>query len=274
MRDLLVAASLDRYDPPMDTARVEREQHAYDKDDVWTHCTRWHRRFPHVFSSPNTVHCRQQFFSDLLARSAGRRVLEIGCGHGWASRKVHQAGARQVLGIDVAQSLLDEAQRHEVRGQLEFRQADATAGIDGQFDVIFALGVLHHLEDYRGAVLRLYEENLSPGGSMLFVEPLADNWLLKAYRLVSPKAHTPDEFAFGRSDLRWFFEQFSHVWMLPRNYLSLPCGIVSSFLFRRADNALLRACDRVDRWLACHVSWLTPRFRQVNITVQKPGTTA
>jgi hypothetical protein len=120
----------------------------------------------------------------------------------------------------------------------------------------------------------LYEENLAPGGSLLFVEPLGGNWLLKAYRLISRKAHTPDEFAFGRSDLRWFARRFDQVRMLPRNYLSLPCGILSSYLLRRADNALLRGCDRVDRWLARHVSWLTPRFRQVNITVHKPETAA
>jgi len=56
--------------------------------------------------------------------------------------------------------------------------------------------------------------------------------------------------------------RFEHFEVIPFNFLSFPCALVSTFLFRRADNPLLRLCDRADRWLARRLPFLAPSFRQ------------
>lgn len=47
-------------------------------------------------------------------------------------------------------------------------------------------------------------------------------------------------------------------------------GIVSSKIFRRPDNLLLKACDRVDGFIARRVRFLRPGFRRAILLVRKP----
>jgi hypothetical protein len=116
---------------------------------------------------------------------------------------------------------------------------------------------------------RLHQDNLAPGGSMIFMEPLGSNLLIRAYSAFARGAHTPDERSFGAGDLRWLRESFPGVEILPVNYLSFPAAVASSLVFRRADNLLLRACDRADTWLARRAAFLAPRFRQAVIVIGK-----
>lgn len=249
--------------------RVDRERQTYRADGVFAVNSAWRAKAPHVFDCPNTRYAESEFFDRLARAVPGRRVLEIGCGHGWACRKVHEMGARTVLGVDVSESLLEIARPNAVPGELEFRNADASAPMAGRFDVIFALGVLHHL-DYRPVLRQLYERNLAGGGVMLFVEPLGENWLLRVYRAVAVGAHTPDERPFFSGDLAWLRRTFPQVQLLGRNWASFPAGILSSRLFASADNPLTRLADRLDRDLAGRFPALVERYRQVNIAIAKP----
>jgi SAM-dependent methyltransferase len=45
----------------------------------------------------------------MLPAPAGRRVLDLGCGYGWFCRWARQAGAAQVLGVDVSARMLARA---------------------------------------------------------------------------------------------------------------------------------------------------------------------
>jgi 2-polyprenyl-3-methyl-5-hydroxy-6-metoxy-1,4-benzoquinol methylase len=256
--------------PGFDRERAERERKAYDEHDVAEVNIAWHGRFPHVFESPNTRRAEERF--DALTRAAvtGRNVLDMGCGKGRSSERLLRLGAAHVLGVDISQTAIDEARARTRPGLLEFRVGDVTRELEGTFGCVFGRSILHHL-DYRGFLARLYDEHLAPGGTMLFMEPQGENLLLRLYTRLVAAAHTPDERSFTKSDLDWLRGRFPAIELYPVNYLTFPAAVLTSRLPLGPDNALLRACDRADEWLALHAARLRPHFRQTIVAIRKPA---
>jgi 2-polyprenyl-3-methyl-5-hydroxy-6-metoxy-1,4-benzoquinol methylase len=257
----------------VDPERARREREAYDEHGVDEAMSAWHGRFPHVFKSPNTQRAEERFDALTQAAVLGRRVLDMGCGDGRSSARLLDMGAAYVLGIDISETAIARARTREQSTQLEFRVGDVAHELDGTFDCIFGRSILHHI-DYQGVLPRLYVEHLVPGGTMLFMEPQGGNLLIRLYARLVATAHTPDEQSFMRSDLYWLRENFSTVELHPVNYLTFPAAILTSFLPLAPDNALLRFCDRGDRWLAERIPRLRPHFRQTMIVIRKPGDTS
>ncbi|MCI0545876.1 MAG: methyltransferase domain-containing protein [Candidatus Rokubacteria bacterium] len=249
-------------------SQAERERRAYDETAMWQRCHDAHMRFRHVFECPNTRRGDRLFTAMLEAAVPGRRVLELGCGDGTMARHMLDRGARHVLAADVSERFLSIARTRTIAGRLEFANLDVAQPIAGEFDVIFGSAILHHL-DHRRVLAGLYERNLSPGGRMIFREPLGSNLLLRLWWRLGAGAHTADERPFYAHDLRWLRERFPGFQLSGINYLSLPAAIASSLVLRSADNALLRATDAIDDWLDRHCPWLRPRFRQAVMVIDK-----
>ncbi len=250
--------------------RAEREREAYDEHGVEQAMDTWHGRFPHVFDCPNTHRAERRFDAATQAAVAGARVLDIGCGDGASSWRLLELGAAFVLGIDVSQTAIARAQRHAQPGRLEFRVGDVARDVAGEFGCIFGRSILHHI-DYRGLLPRLYAEHLAPGGTMLFMEPQGEHLLIRLYARLVAAAHTPDERSFTRDDLDWLRSHFPDVELQPVNYSSFPAALLTSLLPLGPDNALLRACDRADEWIARRgPRRLHSHFRQTTVVVRKP----
>jgi hypothetical protein len=136
--------------------------------------------------------------------------------------------------------------------------------------VDLARGILHHI-DYRSMLPRLYTHHLTPGGTMLFMEPQGENLLIRLYTRFVGAAHTPDEQSFMNDDLRWLRGHFPGLELLPINYLTLPLAILTSLLRLPPDNVLLRLCDRADEWLAARAPRLRSHYRQTIVVIRKPA---
>ena len=97
-----------------------------------------------------------------------RRVLDFGCGVG-RMLPAFAAGADAVVGVDVSQSMLDEARRNCIeRGvaNVELALADETlSALEGRFDLVHSCIVFQHIDIPAGRRLfaRLVEL-LAPGG--------------------------------------------------------------------------------------------------------------
>ena len=171
-------------------SRSERERKAYDEEGLWEASDKWHARFSHVFFSPNSKRYDDLFYKLIGDSVAGKRALEVGCADGLASKQVFELGAQYVLGIDVSQDFISTAKSLEKPGRLEFKCADAGQAIDGSFDVIFGRSILHHI-DYRSVLKNLFDHNLTPGGLIVFMEPLGANPLIRLYSLFARSAGDP-----------------------------------------------------------------------------------
>lgn len=256
------------FDGSGDPNRAERERAAFDHGDVVETSGRWHMRFGHVFTCPNSQR-HERLYDDLLRTAVtGRRVLELGCGDGQNAARLLSLGAAYVYGIDVSEAYLAQARRLARPGRLEFDNRDASQPIGAQFDAIVGRAILHHM-DYRSLVRRLFDETLRPNGAMIFMEPLGSNPLIRLYKLMVPRAHTADERSFDLGDLRWFQREFEVFEYHPFNLVSLPAAILSSRLFSRPDNALLRISDAIDTWLARRSLWLDSLFRYTILVIRK-----
>jgi SAM-dependent methyltransferase len=104
-----------------------------------------------------------------LGIGPGARTLEVGCGNGsmsaWLAQRVAPGG--RALAVDLDLSLASAGPPG-----LELRQADILAGPvePGDFDLVTARAVLHHVGDAEAAVTNLLA-SVRPGGAVLLIEP-------------------------------------------------------------------------------------------------------
>lgn len=132
--------------------------------------------------------------STMLERIAlpdGARVLDIGCGAGWTSIFLAEAGY-EVLGYDLVPASIEVARRRAQRCGVSagFEVADMENLPPGEpADAALLYDALHHSNRQR-AVLESIAGRLRPGGWLLLGEP---TWLHR----FSPGAHA------ARRDLGW-----------------------------------------------------------------------
>lgn len=120
-------------------------------------------------------------FADFDA-AKGKRVLEIGVGMGADFLRWVRAGA-EATGVDLTeravtltrQRLADEGLQAEVR----VAYAEALPFADGQFDIVYSWGVLHHTPDPARAVAEA-QRVLAPGGTLKIMMYHRRSWVALA----------------------------------------------------------------------------------------------
>jgi len=234
--------------------RVKREYQAHTGNDVLAESYRLKDRFSHIWCYPS----RNILFSqinNIVSEMDNKTVLDYGCGRGESSLRYLTHGAI-VQGIDISPTYISEASRKAEEGgfspkRFHFHVMDAhQLDFDNEtFDLVIGEGILHHLD--AEVALREIRRVLKPGGRVLMLEPLADNPLLKLFRLITPRARTDDEAPFTGKDIASMTR--SDWWQSETKYCGLieaPLAMVTSVLIpNRPDNALLRIADGLERWM-------------------------
>ncbi len=130
----------------------------------------------------NNLHYIQDF-ALLLAHAdcmPNSRVLELGCGSGWATEWMARLGFK-VTALDINADMLELGQERmaackrafpETPMSVEFVTGDAEAldFEDETFDAVYCLNALHHIPDIPTALAEIHRV-LKKGGRFLFLEP-------------------------------------------------------------------------------------------------------
>ena len=100
----------------------------------------------------------------LLTPQQGERILDLGCGTGYLTHLIAQAGAR-VVGIDNSPAMILRAQA--AYPDLDFRVLSATDfHFDTSFDAVFSNATLHWVLDKESAIEHIAHA-LKPGGRLV-----------------------------------------------------------------------------------------------------------
>jgi SAM-dependent methyltransferase len=113
----------------------------------------------HEFFESGANHLRLIFETvhrQIAADFRPKRALEFGCGVGRVLLPLAET-TEHVVGLDVSQSMLDEARRNcDERGLSNvslLRSDDALSGLEGSFDFIHSCIVFQHIPEERGRVI-------------------------------------------------------------------------------------------------------------------------
>src|SRR2546430_1333228 len=111
----------------------------------------------------------QPVFLELLPDPTGRRVLDLGCGAGQLSYHLAQAGAAEVTGVDISETMLELArtQRNHPRVTYQLQAIERIDFPPQRFDLVVSSLALHYVADYRG-LMRSIARWLTPGGVLVY----------------------------------------------------------------------------------------------------------
>ena len=133
------------------------------------------------------------YYRWLRENATGKKVLDFGCGSGLSSIESAQF-AGHVTGIDISPEAVRLAQEHAAAAGVASKStfvvmdAEALEFDSGSFDVVSVRGVLHHMD--LDAALGQIRRVLAPGGKAIFLEALANNPIIHAYRRRTPHLRT------------------------------------------------------------------------------------
>jgi len=192
----------------------------------------------------------------------GSRVLDMGCGQGFFSRQLAQAGA-EVVGVDLSERQVANAARHEREKPLgiEYIVMDATQVADrwgeGSFDMVTACMSLHDMPE-PGRALKAAHRLLKGNGRCVFsaVHPVMDA-PVRAWERDSSGRKTMYKigryFDEGPAVCHWYMARLDRYWTTPIVRLTIDgwsrLAAEAGFLIRRIYEPRPSVED-LERWPA------------------------
>jgi SAM-dependent methyltransferase len=113
-------------------------------------------------------------FERLLSRAGidlrGKRILEAGCGNGYAlSLLQKRLRPNKLVGFDLMPEQIEYARARNLDAEVRIGDIARIAEPDASFDAVFVFGILHHVPEWRTA-LREIGRVLVPGGVICIEE--------------------------------------------------------------------------------------------------------
>jgi ubiquinone/menaquinone biosynthesis C-methylase UbiE len=143
---------------------VTEPQNIYDQPQFFAGYSQMER-----FGAGWTRALEQPLFMELLPDPTGLRVLDLGCGAGQLSCHLAQAGAADVVAVDISQAMLRLARTQHSHPRVSYRLEAIEHVCFGpeRFDLIVSSLALHYVANYRGLV-RNIARWLTLGGVLVY----------------------------------------------------------------------------------------------------------
>lgn len=139
-------------------------QNIYDNPEFFAGYSQLPRQVHGLDGAPEWAAIRS-----LLPDLTGKRIADLGCGFGWASRWMREQGAASVLGLDLSQNMIARAKSDTIDPAISYRVTDIeTLHLsDAAFDLIYSALTFHYVADFKRLIGVLYAA-LAPGGDLVF----------------------------------------------------------------------------------------------------------
>jgi SAM-dependent methyltransferase len=139
-------------------------QNIYDSPEFFAGYTRLPRQVHGLDGAPEWPSIRR-----MLPRVDGKRVVDLGCGFGWASRWMREQGAASVLGIDLSSNMIGRARADTDDAAVEYRIADLETLTlpEAAFDLAYSALAFHYIKDF-DRLVRTVHRALTPGADFVF----------------------------------------------------------------------------------------------------------
>jgi SAM-dependent methyltransferase len=105
----------------------------------------------------------------MLPDLQGKRVLDLGCGFGWHCRYAISQGAKTVIGVDISERMISEAENKTTSENIKYI-CSPIEDIDfpeASFDVVISSLTLHYIESF-DEILEKISKWLVNGGDFVF----------------------------------------------------------------------------------------------------------
>lgn len=139
-------------------------QNIYDNPDFFAGYSQLPRQVRGLDGAPEWSAIRA-----MLPAVSGKRIVDLGCGFGWASRWMREQGAASVLGLDLSENMISRAKADTSEPEIEYRIADLeTLELPkAAFDLAYSAMTFHYIRDF-DRLVRTIHRALVPGGDIVF----------------------------------------------------------------------------------------------------------
>lgn len=139
-------------------------QNIYDDPAFFTGYSQLPRQVRGLLGAPEWPAIRA-----MLPDVAGKRVVDLGCGFGWAARWMREQGASHVLGIDLSANMIARAKAMTQDPAIAFEIADLeTLELpDAAFDLAYSALSFHYIRDF-DRLARMLHRALVPDAHLVF----------------------------------------------------------------------------------------------------------
>lgn len=165
------------------------------------------------FIYKSIVNAWDDFFDFLSLNVKDLEVLDYGCGVGPIIKKIVKFNPKKITGVDISEISISKAKENlkdsNFKIDLFVDNCEKTKFNDSKFDLVYGLGILHHL-DISKCVLEI-SRILKPGGKILFIEPLGTNPLINLYRALTPGSRSKDEHPLISKDFDIIKTKFNQI---------------------------------------------------------------
>ena len=128
-------------------------------------------------------------FEKLGGKTAGRKVLEIGCGRGVGTEIIFERfGAGEVHAFDLDPQMIELAEKRLTKFpseklRLSVGDAERIEAPDNSYDAVFDFGIIHHIPHWQTSIKEVARV-LKPGGRFYFEEvtqQALDRWFYRTF---------------------------------------------------------------------------------------------
>lgn len=139
-------------------------QNIYDNPDFFAGYSQLPRQVRGLDGAPEWPAIRA-----MLPDVAGRRVADLGCGFGWASRWFREQGAASVTGYDLSRNMIARARADTSDPAIDYRitDLDRLDLPEAAFDLVYSALTFHYVADF-DRLVRMIHKALVSGGDLVF----------------------------------------------------------------------------------------------------------